>query len=94
LFDGTVGILMPEKRIVDVSPKVLRRVAFVDNSYHLAYLPPSGAYRQPPPDPLIRRDHTAPDYDVMVDDGQIGRIRVDRFIHFDVALLNNRVVIT
>ena len=90
MFDGTVGILIPEKRIVDVSPKVLRWVAFVDNSYHPAYLPPSGAYRQPPPDPLIRRDHTAPDYDV----GQIGRIRVDRFIHFDVALLNNRVVIT
>lgn len=94
LFDGTVGILIQEKRIVDVSPKVLRRVAFVDNSYHLAYLPPSGAYRQPPPDPLIRRDKSPPDYDVDVDGGQKGRIRIDRFVHFDVALLNNRVVIT
>ncbi|MER8849322.1 cupredoxin domain-containing protein [Mesorhizobium australicum] len=93
-FDGTSSILIPEKRIVDVSPKVLRRVAFVDNSYHLAWLPPSGAYRQPPPDPLIRRDGTAPQYDVLVAGTRPSHIVVERFIHFDVALLNNRVVIT
>lgn len=93
-FDTTAEILIPEKRIVDVSPKLLRRVAFIDNSYHLAYLPPSGAYRQPPPDPLIRRDKTAPTYEVTVDGGGKSQITVDQFIHFDVALLNNRVVIT
>ncbi|WFU71080.1 hypothetical protein [Bradyrhizobium sp. CB2312] len=92
-FDGTAGILIPEKRIVDVSPKVLRKVAFVDNAYHLAYLPPSGAYRQPPPDPLIRRDGTPPIYDVTVDGAGSDRVTIDKFIHFDVALLNNRVVI-
>jgi hypothetical protein len=93
-YDGTLGILIPEKRILDVSPKVLRRVAFVDNAYHLSWLPPSGAYKQPPPDPLIRRDGSTPLYDVVVDGGGQDQIEVDRFVHFDVALLNNRVVIT
>lgn len=92
-YDGTAGILIPEKRIVDVSPKILHRVAFVDNAYHLTWLPPSGAYKQPPPDPLIRRDKSAPIYDVLVDGAASDRVEIDRFLHYDVALLNNRVVI-
>jgi hypothetical protein len=91
---GTAGIVIPSKRILDVSPKLLRRVAFVDNAYHLAWLPPSGAYRQPPPDPLIKRNTSRPIYDVIVDGGQRGQIVIGDFVHFDVALLNNRVIIT
>jgi len=92
-YDATLGVLIREKRIVDVSPKVLRRTAFVDNAYHLSWLPPSGAYRQPPPDPLIRRDGMLPKYDVDVDGGASESVEIDKFVHFDVALLNNRVVI-
>jgi hypothetical protein len=91
---GTAGFLIPSKRIQDVSPKVLRRVAFVDNAYHLSWLPPSGAYRQPPPDPLIPRDKSDPTYHVIADDGSHDQIQIGRFVHFDVALLDNRVVIT
>ncbi|TRC87885.1 hypothetical protein FJV80_12155 [Mesorhizobium sp. WSM4310] len=94
VLTGTSGIVIPNKRILDVSPKLLRRVAFVDNAYHLSWLPPSGAYRQPPPDPLIKRDGTKPIYDVVVDGGKRDQIEISDFVHFDVALLNNRVIIT
>ncbi|MCX4177747.1 MULTISPECIES: cupredoxin domain-containing protein [Paraburkholderia] len=93
-FDSTMGITIPEKRMIDVSPKVLRKVAFVDNAYHLAWLPPSGTYKQPPPDPLIRRDNGVPRYSVAVEGGGHAEIEISDFVHFDVALLNNRVVIT
>ncbi|WP_322026768.1 hypothetical protein [Burkholderia sp. BCC1977] len=93
-FNGTVLISIPEKRIIDVSPKFMRKVAFVDNAYHLVWLPPSGAYKQPPPDPLIHRDQSPPRYHVIVENGDSAEIEISDFIHFDVALLNNRVVIT
>ncbi|CAG9226342.1 conserved hypothetical protein [Paraburkholderia sabiae] len=93
-FDRTVRISVPEKKMIDVSPKLLRRVAFVDNAYHLAWLPPSGTYKQPPPDPLIRRDGSVPRYRVVVEPNGQAEIEISDFVHFDVALLNNRVVIT
>lgn len=90
---GTIGFKIPEKRMIDASPKVHKRVAFVDNAYHLSWLPPSGAFGTLP-DPLKRRDNSAPNYDVLLEDGAAGAIEIESFIHFDVGLLNNRVVIT
>jgi plastocyanin len=89
---GTVEIVVPTKRILDVSPKLLPRVAYVDNAFHLFWLPPAGMYSAQ--DPLIRRDGTNPTYEVVLPNGSLSQIQIGRFIHFDIRLLNNRVVIT
>jgi len=91
-FGGTVSILVPSKRIIDVSPKILPRTAFVDNAFHITWLPPSNLLT--PQDPLKRRDGSTPIYDVLLSDGTSSRIEIGRFLHFDIRLLNNRVVIT
>jgi hypothetical protein len=92
--EGTLPrVSIPQKRIRDVSPKVLRRVAFVDNSFHLFWLPPPGVYPLPA-DPLKpRRADSPPNYDVLLEDGRRGRIEIGRFLHFDVRLLNYGVLI-
>jgi hypothetical protein len=90
----TTTIRVPSKRIFDVSPKFLPRVAYVDNAFHLVWLPPPGAFafgRDQPQDPLIRRDMTPPAYEVTLEDGKTGHIEIGRFLHFDIRLLNNRV---
>lgn len=89
---GTAKVLVNSKHILDVSPKLLPRVAYVDNAFHLFWLPPAGTYSAQ--DPLIRRDGTKPIYDVVLADGRVSQIEIGRFIHFDIRLLNNRVVIT
>jgi hypothetical protein len=91
-FGGVVKLSIPSKGIRDVSPKVLRRVAFVDNSFHLFWLPPPGVYPLPQ-DPLRRRDGSAPNYEVIIDGGGNGQIEIGRFLHFDVRLLNYGVLI-
>jgi hypothetical protein len=84
--EGPVTVTIPSKRIKDVSPKQLSRMAFVDNAFHLAWLPPSGLLR--PADPLRRRDGSLPVYDVVLEDGSAGQIEIEDFLHFDVRLLN------
>jgi hypothetical protein len=86
-------ILIPTKRIREVEPKFLSRVAFVDNSFHVFWLPPPGVYPQIRDDPLMKRDGTAPAYDVLLDDGTPGHIEIGRFLHFDIRLLNYGVLI-
>jgi hypothetical protein len=93
-FNGVYEILVPSKRIFDVSPKVLPRAAFVDNSFHLFWLPPPGVISPKPQDPLILRDGTPPIYDALLQDGGTEQITIGRFLHFDIGLLNNRVIIT
>lgn len=83
---GPVKVKIPSKRMIDVSPKEISRMAFVDNAFHLMWLPPPGALS--PADPLSRRDGSAPTYDVVLEDGSAGRIEVATFLHFDVRLLN------
>jgi len=91
-------ISIPSKHIIDVSPKLMERVAFVDNSFHMFWLPPSGIYLRPPghpQDPLIpRAQGQRPVYEVLVKTGTKGQIEVGRFLHFDVRLLNYGVLIT
>lgn len=92
--DGTPQKLLVEsKRIRDVSPKIIRRAALVDNAYHLFWLPPSGILRPAPQDPLITRDGSDPVYEVRLPDGKTGSITVGSFLHFDVRLLNYGVLI-
>ena len=91
----TLKIVVPSKRIIDVSPKLVQRVAFVDNSFHVFWLLPPGAYGVQAQDPLIRRDKTPAVYDVLLEDGSSrGTIEIGKFLHFDVRLLNYGVLIT
>ncbi len=83
---GSVKVTVPSKRILDVSPKHLQRIALVDNAFHLIWLPPAGSLK--PVDPLRRRDKSPAIYDVVLADGSAGRIEVADFLHFDVRLLN------
>lgn len=89
---GTHIVSIPSKRMIDVSPKILQRVAHVDNAFHLYWLPPTGIYPLPT-DPLKRRDGSQPVYNVMAA-GQASTIEIGRFLHFDVRLLNHGVLIT
>lgn len=88
---GTQLVRIPGKRMIDVSPKLLRRVAFVDNAFHLFWLPPTGIYPQPT-DPLKKRDGTKALYGVVAA-GSASTIEIGRFLHFDVRLLNHGVLI-
>lgn len=91
-FTGESQIVsIPSKRMIDVSPNLLRRVAFVDNAFHVFWLPPTGIYPLPT-DPLKKRDATKPIY-VVVAAGQASTIEIGRFLHFDVRLLNHGVLI-
>ncbi len=89
----TLRFRIPSKHMYDVSPKLAKRVAYVDNSFDLFWLPPPGVYSSAPQDPLIKRAGGSPTYDVVLDDDSTGRIEIGRFIHFDVRLLNYGVLI-
>jgi hypothetical protein len=84
--DGPVKVTIPSKRIRDVSPKEMPRMAFVDNAFHLIWLPPSGLLRAA--DPLKRRDGSRAVYEVKLEDGSAGDIEIASFLHFDIRLLN------
>ncbi len=88
-----VKILVPAKRIRDASPKVVKRVAFVDNAFHLFWLLPPGAGPNQAQDPLKKRDGTPPVYEVTLEDGRKSQIEIGRFLHFDIRLLNYGVLI-
>lgn len=86
--------LVPSKVIRDVSPKIITRVAFVDNSFHLFWVPPPGIYaRSLAQDPLIKREGGKPEYEVLSEKGIPATIEIERFLHFDVRLLNYGVLI-
>ncbi len=92
--NGTETICVPSKKIRNVTPKLVQRVAFVDNAYHLFWLPPTGVYSPQAQDPLIRRDASPAVYEVTTSCGKSGKIDIGRFLHFDVRLLNYGVLIT
>jgi hypothetical protein len=97
-WDGGAGeairFTVPSKRIREVEPKTLERVAVVDNAFHLVWLPPPGLI-PPPPDPLKRRDGTPSVHAVRTGDGQDGEIEIADagFLWMDVKLLNYGVLI-
>lgn len=103
LTSGTARIRIPRKRITDLGGKFLPRIAFVDNSFHVFWLPPSGLYTPAVQDPLFPRKPKRPNlgpyeytggpfgYGVILEDGTIERIALGRSLHFDVRLLNHGV---
>jgi hypothetical protein len=94
---SALQVLIPSKRIRDLAPRLIERIAFVDNAFHMIWLPPSGIYLAPPghpQDPLIPRDGSPPIYEVVLDDGMKSQIEIEKWLHFDVRLLNYGVLIT
>jgi hypothetical protein len=87
-------VVVPGKRIRDVSPREIKRVAIVDNAFHLFWLPPPGALPNQAVDPLAPRTGDRPaEYDVVLEGGRTGRMSIERFLHFDVRLLDYGVLL-
>ncbi|MBX4870231.1 hypothetical protein HJA85_25165 [Rhizobium bangladeshense] len=100
--DEVKKVKVPGKRIEYLAPKVVQRIAFVDNSFHIFWLPPSGLYAPAPLDPLFPRkgfNRQAPSefkggpfpHEVLLEDGSRSSISVGRALHFDLRLLNHGV---
>lgn len=99
---GVVQLSVPAKRIEYLPAKLLQRIAFVDNSFHVFWLPPSGLYTPAPLDPLFPRkafSRAQPSefkggpfrHKVVLADGTPSQIDVARSLHFDTRLLNHGV---
>ncbi len=95
-------VSVPSKRIEHLPAKLIQRIAFVDNSFHVFWLPPSGLYTPAPLDPLFPRkafNRAQPSefkggpfkHDVILADGTQSHIEVSRSLHFDTRLLNHGV---
>lgn len=100
--DGVVQVSVPAKRIEHLPGKLIQRIAFVDNSFHVFWLPPSGVYTPVPLDPLFPRkafNRRQPSefkdgpflHEVILNDGTSSQIEVARSLHFDIRLLNHGV---
>ena len=87
---------VPGRLMRDLNPRLITRMAIVDNAFHLFWLLPPGALIRQAQDPLIRRDntngahHTHP---VEFEGGRSSEIHIARFLHFDIRLLNYGVLI-
>jgi hypothetical protein len=97
-----VEISVPGKRIEHLPAKLIQRIAFVDNSFHVFWLPPSGLYTPQPLDPLFPRkafNRAQPSeftggpfrHEVILSNGTSSHIEVARSLHFDTRLLNHGV---
>lgn len=95
-----VRVQVPAKRIQYMQPKVVQRIAFVDNSFHIFWLPPTGVYGPTIIDPLFpRKDYQAVTpsifsggpyrHDVVLPDGSASFIELaPHSLHMDLRLLN------
>ena len=86
--DEPLTVLIPSKAIRDVSPKTIARVAFVDNRFHLFWLPPPGI-NPLPVDPLSVNTP----YEVTVGGQPAGTMEVGQLLHFDTRILNYGVLL-
>ncbi|MFT5146223.1 MAG: hypothetical protein ACI9H1_000943 [Polaribacter sp.] len=81
---------IPSKKIIDVGPKKLQRVSFLDNQYHLIWGAPSGYNSKV--DPLqnhIQNSNENWEYEVKLEDGTMGNIEIKSFTHYNSAGLLN-----
>lgn len=102
LASEVLEVSVPAKRIEHLPAKLIQRIAFVDNSFHVFWLPPSGLYTPAPLDPLFPRrafNRRQPSeftggpfrHEVILTDGTRSHIEVSRSLHFDTRLLNHGV---
>lgn len=84
----TLQIQIPGRKIVDVSPKTIKRISFLDNQTHLIWGIPSGAVA--PVDPLERDLQNGNRFfNVKLDDYSESLIFIDKLLHFDATRLLN-----
>jgi len=98
-----VHVVVQSKKIEPIPSKLIQRLAFVDNAFHIFWLPPSGLYTPAVQDPLFPRKPKTPnngpleytggpfEFEVVLEGGKANKISVGRSIHFDVRLLNHGV---
>ncbi|ADB73944.1 cupredoxin domain-containing protein [Geodermatophilus obscurus] len=93
---GAVEFTVPGRSMRDVPNRLLDRVSIVDNSFHLFWLLPPGFLERQAQDPLIRRGlppGVPHPHDIRLATGETARIEIERFLHFDIRLLNYGVLI-
>lgn len=85
----TLQIQIPSRKIVDVSPKTIKRICFLDNQTHLIWGIPSGALA--PVDPLEREPQNNGNrvFNVKFEDYSESLISIDKLLHFDATRLLN-----
>lgn len=92
--DGATEFTVPGRRMRDTPNRLLDRASIVDNSFHLFWLLPPGFLERQAQDPLMRRDIPLPHpHDIRLETGQTTRIEIERFLHFDIRLLNYGVLL-
>jgi hypothetical protein len=87
---------VPGRAIRQLPPRLISRMANVDNAFNLYWLLPPGALVRQAQDPLIRRGNPGGAnhaHDILLDDGTASSIEISRFVHFDIRLLNYGVLI-
>jgi len=86
----------PGHTMRELPPRLISRMANVDNAFNLFWLLPPGTLVRQAQDPLIRRDNPTGANHVHViqfDKGQDSEIAISHFLHFDIRLLNYGVLI-
>jgi len=89
-FDTTLNVMIPGRAFIDVSPKIIKRAAFVDNLFHLIWGLPSGAIS--PSDPLERtplNNNGLKEFEAQTETGEIDILEIEKFLHFDATRLLN-----
>lgn len=95
--DGASRFTVSGKRMRDIPAFLVNRAAIVDNGFHLFWLLRPGFLERQAQDPLIRRGLKPGEghvHDVVLESGNSTQIEIERFLHFDIRLLNYGVLIT
>jgi len=93
---GSMSFKVPGRAVRALSPRMVSRMAIVDNAFHLFWLLPPGTLLRQAQDPLIRRGNPSGAnhiHAIELEDGQASEIEIVRFVHFDIRLLNYGVLI-
>jgi hypothetical protein len=89
-YSEVLKFSIPSKKIIDVGPKTLQRVSFLDNQYHLIWGVPSGyTSKVDPLETLTQNINGNWDYQVKLEDGTLSNIEIKTFTHYNSAGLLN-----
>jgi hypothetical protein len=84
--DTAIIVTIPVMKIRDASPKAIKRLAFLDDQFHLIWGLPSGALL--PVDPLVKISSKG-EFEMTTEKGEKGKALVSNFLHFDATRLLN-----
>ncbi|MFP9097937.1 hypothetical protein ACLI09_02685 [Flavobacterium sp. RHBU_24] len=87
-YESVLPFEITSKRMIDVSPKQIKRAAFVDNRFHLLWGAPSNSAT--PSDPLGPLNEGATKtFPIKLDSGEAAEIEISHLLHFDAIRLLN-----